>query len=184
MKQIFVLMLLLKIVLVSFVVFAAQYDAFVFDTPEQEKIFHKLSGELRCLVCQNQSISDSNAGLAKDLRTEIHGMLLEGKSEDEIISFMVERYGDYVLYRPPFKPLTWLLWLGPLAAFVIGMFYVKRFIREHNAEDVLDELSGELSDAEVERIRDLQSEVKVLHDKDVHKDGNDKGKAKQGETPK
>jgi cytochrome c-type biogenesis protein CcmH len=164
----------------NFVALAAQYDAFVFDTPEQEKAFHRLSGELRCLVCQNQSISDSNAGLAKDLRTEIHDMLLEGKSEDEIISFMVERYGDYVLYRPPFKPLTWLLWIGPLIIFVMGLFFVKRFVREHSANNA----PGELSDAEVERIRNLQSEIETLHDRDANKGGDDKDKAKQGETSK
>lgn len=136
-------------------VVAGPMDAFIFENPEQEELFNKLSGELRCLVCQNQAISDSNAGLAQDLRKEIHGMILEGKDEDEIVTFMVERYGDYVLYRPPFKPLTWLLWFGPVIAFIIGLFYVVRFIRTQKASrDV-----GELSSEESERLRSLQSEL-------------------------
>ena len=180
MKQIFVLMLLLGNLIASVAVLAAQYDAFVFDTPEQEKAFHKLSGELRCLVCQNQAISDSNADLAKDLRVEIHSMLLDGKSEDEIIRFMVERYGDYVLYRPPLKPLTWLLWFGPFVAFVAGIFYVKRFIREHNTGNI----AGELSDDEVERIRNLQSEADALHKVHDEKGGINNERAKQGRVSK
>jgi cytochrome c-type biogenesis protein CcmH len=156
-------MLLLGNLIGSTTVFAAQNDAFVFDTPEQEKSFNKLSNELRCLVCQNQAISDSNADLAQDLRAEIHSMLLEGKSEKEIITFMVERYGDYVLYRPPFKPLTWLLWFGPVVVFTIGLFFVRRFIREHSTEDI----TGELTDEEVERVRNLQSEIDTLDRKDA-----------------
>lgn len=136
---------------------AGPMDAFVFESSEQEDLFNKLSNELRCLVCQNQAISDSNAGLAQDLRKEIHGMILEGKNEDEIVTFMVERYGDYVLYRPPFKPLTWMLWFGPVIAFIIGLFYVVRFIRtQKTASDV-----GELSSEENERLRSLQSELDV-----------------------
>ncbi len=132
-------------------------DAFEFDSDEQEDLFHKLSGELRCLVCQNQAISDSNAGLAQDLRKEMHDMILDGKTEDEIITFMVERYGDYVLYRPPFKPLTWMLWFGPVIAFILGLFYVTRFIRsQKTSED-----AGELSAEETERLRNLQSGLDV-----------------------
>lgn len=137
------------------VVTAGPMDAFVFDSPEQEVLFNKLSGELRCLVCQNQAISDSNAGLAQDLRKEIHGMILKGKTEDEIITFMIERYGDYVLYRPQFKPLTWMLWFGPVIAFILGLFYVVRFIREQKTT----EDRGELSSEETERLKNIQSEL-------------------------
>jgi len=181
MKRILVLMLLLANFSGANIVLAAQIDAFVFETPEQEKIFHKLSGELRCLVCQNQAISDSNAGLASDLRVEIHGMLLAGKTEDEIVTFMVERYGDYVLYRPPFKPMTWLLWFGPFLAFAAGVFYVKRIVREQNAGDVV----GDLSEAEIERMSNLQSEAEALHGKGgKNKNDDNKGRSKQGEVPK
>jgi cytochrome c-type biogenesis protein CcmH len=78
-----------------------------------------LAAELRCLVCQNQTIADSNAELAVDLRRQIHTQIVAGKSDTEIVDFMVTRYGDFVLYRPPFKATTVFLWLGP-ALFVVG----------------------------------------------------------------
>jgi len=137
---------------------AAPVDTFTFETPEQEQAFHKLSGEVRCLVCQNQSISDSNAGLAKDLRTEIHKMLLQGKSEEEIAEFMVERYGDYVLYDPPLKPTTWLLWFGPALVFLIAVIYVVSFLREQNLKRDVEELSAD----ELERLSSLQAESKTM----------------------
>ena len=135
---------------------AAPIETYTFDTPEQEKVFHKLSDELRCLVCQNQNIAESNADLARDLRQEIHGMLMEGKSEQEIVDFMVQRYGDYVLYRPPVKPMTWLLWFGPIIVFFIGLYYaIGRF--RSLATDVPQ---SELSEQEIERINRLHAEQK------------------------
>jgi len=89
--------------------------------PVAEKRLLGLSEELRCLVCQNQNIADSNAELAQDLRREIRGMIKDGKSDKEIIDFMVQRYGDFVLYKPPFKTETVILWLGPLVLFVLGL---------------------------------------------------------------
>lgn len=85
-----------------------------------------LEKELRCLVCQNQSIADSHAGLAADLREELERLMREGKSDDEIRAWMVERYGDFVLYRPPFKPLTWALWLGPFVLLALGGLVIYR----------------------------------------------------------
>lgn len=136
---------------------AAPMDNFEFETREQEKIFQKLNDELRCLVCQNQSIAESNADLAKDLRTEIHTMLLAGKNEAQIKEFMVDRYGDYVLYDPPFRPMTWLLWIGPVVIFFIGLGYARRFIFQQNSAAA----PGELSAEEAERLRNLQSELNL-----------------------
>lgn len=79
-----------------------------------------LEEELRCLVCQNQTIADSHAGLAADLRREVREQLAQGKSEQEVLDFMVQRYGDFVLYRPPVKSTTWLLWFGPFLLLVAG----------------------------------------------------------------
>jgi len=79
-----------------------------------------LAHELRCLVCQNQTIADSNAPLAVDLRNEIRSQLAAGRSERDVIDFMVARYGDFVLYRPPFKAATLALWLGPFVLLAIG----------------------------------------------------------------
>jgi cytochrome c-type biogenesis protein CcmH len=75
----------------------------------------RLESELRCLVCPNQTLADSNADLADDLRHEVRGLALAGKNNDEIKTYLVARYGDFVLYNPPVKPLTWMLWFGPFA---------------------------------------------------------------------
>jgi cytochrome c-type biogenesis protein CcmH len=80
----------------------------------------KLETELRCLVCQNQTLADSNADLAEDLRREVRALAAAGKSDDEIKAYLVARYGDFVLYNPPVKPTTWLLWFGPFALAVGG----------------------------------------------------------------
>ncbi len=133
---------------------AAPIETFKFDSPETEKVFHKLSEELRCLVCQNQNIAESNAGLAKDLRLEIYTMLSDGKSEDEIVEFMVQRYGDYVLYRPPFNPMTWLLWFGPAIVFAFGLVYVVRLIKSQSSKT----LAESLSDEDIKRIKNLHAE--------------------------
>ena len=138
----------------SFVTVAAPIETFKFDSPETEKVFHKLSEEIRCLVCQNQNIAESNADLAKDLRLEIYTMLSQGKTEDQIVDFMVDRYGDYVLYRPPFKPMTWLLWFGPFIIFVIGLIFVVRFMKSQNMSRQMESLSEE----EIERIKNLHAE--------------------------
>jgi cytochrome c-type biogenesis protein CcmH len=97
--------------------------------PVAEKRLLKLSEELRCLVCQNQNIADSNAELAQDLRREIRTMIGAGKSDKEIIDFMVVRYGDFVLYRPPVKGTTLLLWGGPVVLLVLGIFILVRYQR-------------------------------------------------------
>lgn len=131
---------------------------FVFNSAEEEALFYKLSNELRCLVCQNQSIADSNAGLAKDLRTEMYEMLQAGKSEDEIVEFMVLRYGDYVLYRPPFKPVTLLLWFGPALVFGLGLFFAVRFIRAQKKQVKTVEMSA----SETERLKNLQAQGREL----------------------
>ncbi len=93
-----------------------------FDDPALQARYDQLIEEFRCLVCQNQAIADSNATLAADLRREIHRMLSDGMSDAEITTFLVERYGDFVLYRPPVKPATWLLWAAPVVFIVIGAF--------------------------------------------------------------
>ena len=85
-----------------------------------EQRLKKLESELRCLVCQNQTLADSNAGLADDLRREVRTLAVAGKSDQEIRDYLVARYGDFVLYDPPVKSTTWLLWFGPFALLVVG----------------------------------------------------------------
>jgi cytochrome c-type biogenesis protein CcmH len=92
-----------------------------FTDPALQARYEHLIRELRCLVCQNQSIADSNASLASDLRREVREMILAGRSDDEIRAFMTERYGDFVLYKPPVAPRTWLLWLAPALLLLGGI---------------------------------------------------------------
>lgn len=104
-------------------------EEFQFASPEQELAFRELTGKLRCLVCQNESLAASQADLAQDLRLEVYGMMQAGKDQDEIVDFLVERYGDFVLYEPPFKPSTYLLWLGPFLLLGAGGYFLARAIR-------------------------------------------------------
>jgi len=92
-----------------------------FDDPDKQALYEELIDELRCLVCQNQNLAASNADLAKDLRRQSYQMIQQGADKEEIIDYMVQRYGDFVLYRPPFKATTLLLWLGPFLFLAIGL---------------------------------------------------------------
>lgn len=104
--------------------------------PEQRELYDRLTNEVRCLVCQNQTIADSNADLAKDLRREVRDMLLADKTDDDIKEFMLERYGDFVLYKPPVKTTTVPLWIGPFILLAIGLVVVAVMVhrRSHQAQ--------------------------------------------------
>ncbi|MBL8497080.1 cytochrome c-type biogenesis protein CcmH [Nitrosomonas sp. JL21] len=110
----------------------------VAEDPEVEKRMLALTMDLRCLVCQNESIADSRADFSNDIRREIREQIKANKSDPEIVQFLVDRYGDFVLYNPPIKPTTVLLWFGPVALFLIGfgalIVYLKR--RRQQIEDV------------------------------------------------
>jgi len=103
-----------------------------FDDPAQEVRYQELTAELRCTVCQNQNLADSDAQLAQDLRREILGMMKAGRSDEEIKSFLVERYGDFVLYRPPMQGNTLALWVVPLVFLGIGALAVFFTVRGRN----------------------------------------------------
>ncbi len=109
---------------------SAEINVYEFAAAKDEARFNHLINELRCPKCQNQNIADSNAPLAQDLKNRVYQMIQEGQSDQMIMDYMVERYGDYVTYRPPFRPLTWLLWLGP---FVFGaiLFLIYLWLRKH-----------------------------------------------------
>jgi cytochrome c-type biogenesis protein CcmH len=121
------------LLLVPFAAFAA-IDPLPFESPEQEERFRKLAGELRCVMCQNQSLADSNAGIAGDLRREIFELMQAGKSDDEIKQFLSERYTDFVLYRPPLRSNTLLLWFGPLAVLLAGLIGLVVVLRKRAAQ--------------------------------------------------
>ena len=103
------------------------------DDPVTEQRLITISEEMRCLVCQNESLAGSRSDLANDLRREIRILISEGKSDDQIRSFMVERYGDFVLYRPPVKPVTWLLWIGPFVILGVGIAGLLMYLRRRNS---------------------------------------------------
>jgi cytochrome c-type biogenesis protein CcmH len=94
-----------------------------------------LAHELRCLVCQNQTLADSNAPLAVDLRNQIREQMAAGKSDRDVVDFLVARYGDFVLYRPPLKATTILLWAGPFLFLVLGLFFLFRFVRSRRVPE-------------------------------------------------
>lgn len=113
---------------------AVVYGQYEFDDDEQLERYKQLIYELRCLVCQNQNLADSNAELARDLRREVHRMILEGKSSQDVIDFMVARYGDFVLYRPPLKAKTVLLWSGPFVLALGALVLLLMSLRRRAAE--------------------------------------------------
>lgn len=127
-----------------------------FSDPAQAQRYSELTAELRCLVCQNQSLADSNAPLAQDLRQEVYRMVSAGTNNEDIVKYLVARYGDFVLYRPPFKSTTWLLWLSPVIFLIIGICIALTLLRKQKARTLSkeeqeyakqllqDELSGEL----------------------------------------
>ncbi|MDJ0776643.1 MAG: cytochrome c-type biogenesis protein CcmH [Gammaproteobacteria bacterium] len=118
----------------------AVIEVYDFDSPEKEADYQLLIDELRCLVCQNQNLKDSDAELAQDLRRETYEMLQEGKSRQEVIDFMVARYGDFVLYRPQFKSSTYLLWLGPfLLLLIVLVLFVRRLRAASSGPAEVDE---------------------------------------------
>jgi len=119
----------------------AKVELLTFDSPQHEQRYKKLIAELRCLVCQNQNLADSDAELAQDLRNITYNMISEGSDDDEIIDFMVARYGDFVLYRPPFKTSTLLLWIGPFIILLIGVLSAALVIRRRKRQgaDTVDD---------------------------------------------
>lgn len=122
---------LLLLIITLFNVSAAQaiLEGFDFSGAVNEQRYKNLVGELRCLVCQNETLLDSNAELAQDLRNEIYQLMARGQTDAQIIDFLVARYGNFVLYNPPLMPSTVLLWFGPFVLLLIAAFFLYRSIR-------------------------------------------------------
>ncbi len=128
----------------------AAIEVHQFKTPEEEQRYKHLIAELRCLVCQNQNLADSNADLARDLREQVYEMIQNGASDQDIVDYMVNRYGDFVLYRPPFKSTTAALWIGPFVILAVGVLVVAVYVRRRRREPPV--VSDE---AELDRARQL-----------------------------
>jgi cytochrome c-type biogenesis protein CcmH len=113
---------------------AAQTAQPLAEDPQLEKRLQALSQELRCLVCQNETLADSRAGLAEDLRREIREQMKAGKSDKEIIAFLTARYGDFVLYRPRVTPTTYLLWFGPFILLGVGLVFLYKQLKQRRVQ--------------------------------------------------
>jgi cytochrome c-type biogenesis protein CcmH len=105
------------------------------EDPVVEQRLVNIAEELRCLVCQNESLAGSRSDLAMDLRREIRGLIKQGKTDQEVRDFLVSRYGDFVLYRPPVKPTTWLLWGGPFVLLAVALAGLIAFLRQRKPAD-------------------------------------------------
>lgn len=127
----------------------AEIKVYDFNDPVLEQRYQGLTEELRCLVCQNQNIADSHAELAQDLRSKVYEMLMRGESDEQIVEYMTNRYGDFVLYRPPLKSKTMILWLAPVLTVVLGGVGFWVVLRRR------DQVKEHLTDAERKRIKDL-----------------------------
>ncbi len=116
--------------------FAESIEANDFETSEQQSRYTQLIDNIRCPVCQGQSISGSNSGLAKDLRKKVREMILDSRSDADIYSYMVERYGDFVVYKPPLNIKTFLLWFAPLVVMILSLFFLFRSTRQNKEKTV------------------------------------------------
>jgi len=111
----------------------ALVEVYQFDSDQQRQRYQSFVDDLRCPKCQNQNLAGSDSPIASDLRRELHELLKNGMSDKEIVDFMVDRYGDYVLYSPRLQPNTWLLWFAPLALLLVGGLVIALIVRRRNA---------------------------------------------------
>ncbi len=126
------------ILLISMTTCFAAQDFYLFEQPEQHQRFQQLTTQLRCLVCQNQNIAESNAPLAADLREQVFQQIVHGHSDQEIVDFLVARYGDFVLYRPPLNFATIGLWFGPFLFLAAGLGYLFYYLRKQRKQNQHD----------------------------------------------
>ena len=136
-----------RFIFVSFLLFltvaqAVKIEFHDFKTPEQEQLYLQLIAELRCVKCQNQNLAESNAELAKDMRDKTYELIVKGGSRADVVKYMTDRYGDFVLYKPPFKKNTWLLWIGPPLFLLLSLFFLFKLIKSQK-KDVVETLSND-----------------------------------------
>ena len=129
---------------------AVQIEFHSFDNSQRERLYLDLIAELRCVKCQNQNLAESNAELARDMREKTYEMVTAGKSREDVVNYMTARYGDFVLYKPPFKAKTILLWIGPPLLLILSLFFILRMIRNQPQE-----AADKLNDSELESVRDV-----------------------------
>ncbi len=150
---------IMKPALIAFVLFfilgmtalyAVKIEFHSFENKAQEKLYLQLIAELRCVKCQNQNLAESNAELAKDMREKAYELIIKGGSRDDVVNYMTARYGDFVLYKPPFKAQTLLLWVGPPVFLLLSLLMLFRLIRNQKDQSV-----ETLSETDRDSVRDL-----------------------------
>ena len=136
--------LLFIALLFAILVVQATEEAYEFDTPQQRLLFQTLTAELRCPMCQNQNIADSDAMISHDMRRKVYTLIKQGKNEAEIIDFMKSRYGDFIHYKPPVTPVTMWLWLAPILFSIVALLVV--FLRRRTSPP--EDMAAKLAKAE------------------------------------
>lgn len=156
----FLITLCFVVSLLSSSAFAVQIEFHQFENKTQEQLYLKLIAELRCVKCQNQNLAESNAELARDMRDKTYEMVKQGKTRADVVSYMTARYGDFVLYDPPFKSKTLLLWVGPPIFLFLSLFLLIKLIRKQGQEK-----SEPLTESQRESVR-------AVLDSKKHNQGN------------
>lgn len=160
------LKLLLSTFLLFFVLgmtalYAVKIEFHTFENKAQEKLYLQLIAELRCVKCQNQNLAESNAELAMDMREKAYELIIKGGSRDDVVKYMTDRYGDFVLYNPPFKVQTLLLWIGPPIFLILSLLMLFRLIRNQKKQPV-----EALSDTDRDAVRELFTSNAPINNKE------------------
>ncbi len=150
MKNVVKSLLTLLLICMSAAVLAVQIEFHSFENAQKERLYLDLIAELRCVKCQNQNLAESNAELAQDMREKTYQMIVEGKTRKDVVNYMTARYGDFVLYRPPFKAKTLLLWIGPVLLLFFGLYFLLKVIRNQKTRP-----AKIYDDSELDSVREL-----------------------------
>lgn len=155
-SMLFITMLFSSLLLMTSAM-AVKIEFHSFENKQQENLYQQLIAELRCVKCQNQNLAESNADLATDMREKTYEMVINGKTREDVVNYMTARYGDFVLYKPPFKTSTLLLWIGPPVLLILSLIVLIRRIRAQKlqATDVV------LNDDERQKMRELLNDKKT-----------------------
>jgi len=132
MKNIMLKLFITCVLMLPITTTIAKIELYQFENNDQEILYKKLSEQLRCLVCQNQNLAGSNAELAQDMRLKTYQLVSENKTENEIIDYWISRYGDFVLYNPPFQTSTLILWLGPFILLILALYFGRNIVKDNN----------------------------------------------------
>lgn len=134
----------------SVTVLAVQIEFHSFENTQKERLYLDLIAELRCVKCQNQNLAESNAELARDMREKTYQMIVEGKSRNDVVNYMTARYGDFVLYKPPFKAKTIMLWVGPPLLLFLSVYFLLKVVRNQKVKTV-----DSYDDSDLDSVREL-----------------------------